>query len=63
MRPIQIPQVFIRFATALVFGVVLFFAEGALPQAQAAGLSGTWSGSGVVRLNSGGSERVRCRVK
>jgi hypothetical protein len=49
--------------TALVAVFALLTASTAqISSASAASLSGTWRGGGVMKLNSGGQEKVRCKV-
>jgi len=47
-----------------VLGIVLFAAAFAAPQArsESAGLSGFWSGGGIVYYSGGSSEPARCRA-
>jgi hypothetical protein len=49
-------------APALILALVSFAADATPQIANAAGLEGTWSGSGIAKPKEGQSERVRCKI-
>ncbi len=60
MKLKQITETVSLFCAFIILAGCAFFA--APSEAHAASLTGTWSGSGSMTINSKGTERVRCRV-
>jgi hypothetical protein len=50
------------FAAAALFAASIYGSTSYAQQGPFAGMAGTWSGSGIVTLGDGSTERIRCRA-